>query len=145
MPTILRIEGDPTSWEVDEAIDAGSLTAASGPVALAVSHPLMGRLLLSARSAGSIVILTQFEGGIRPNGIRLPAPALYVPTATGPEVHGNPPFIYTLPASVDLAGLEASITEAMISKSFHTVDRGPSGAVILNGATLPFVVLCPAT
>jgi hypothetical protein len=52
-----------------------------------------------------------------------------------------------LPPSADLAALETEIAAAMSAGTFVTVDlTGPAntGGVVLNGAALPFVVLCPA-
>ena len=69
-------------------------------------------------------------------------------STTGPDPHSNPPRYYLLPMSTDLAALEAEITAAMTGGTLVTVDfTGPAdpGVVLLNGAALPFVVLCPAT
>ena len=147
---ILRIEGDPTSWNLRTPVEARQLTESSGPVPLEVLEPLAGRLLLSPRSVGSAVLLSQlpYQGGHAPNGIRLPEACLYVPSTTGPDPHSNPPRYYLLPGSVDRAALEAEITAAMSRGTFLPVDvTGPAGTgvVVLNGGALPFVVLCPAS
>jgi hypothetical protein len=60
---------------------------------------------------------------------------------------GSGPLRYGLPPSADLAALEAEIAAEMSAGTFVTVDlTGPAntGVVVLNGAALPFVVLCPA-
>ena len=150
MPSILRIEGDPTSWNLPTAIEPGQVTASSGPLALDVSEPLAGRLLLSPQSAGSVVFLQTLvpPHGVVPNGLILSVPCLYLPSVTGPDPHSSPQRYYTLPLSVDLAGLEADILAAMTGGTLVTVEvTGPvaAGFAVLNGGALPFVVLCPRT
>lgn len=146
MFSILRIEGDPTSWILSEQIEAERLTASSGPVALQVSEPLAGTLLLSPRSVRSVVLISQLlDRGHIPNGVILLESCLYVPSTTGPDPHANPPRYYLF--SGDFAAVEAKITAAMRDGTFVTVDViGPAdpGAVVLNGGALSFVVLCPA-
>ena len=147
----IRIEGDPTSWTLATPADPGQVAASSGPVVLEVSEPLAGRMLLSPRSAGSVVCLQPAASphhGVVPNGVRLPEQCLYVSSATGPDPHSNPPRYYVLPRSADLAALEAQITAAMGEGTVLSVDfTGPvdAGVVVLNGAAVSFVVLCPAT
>ena len=56
MYNVLRIEGDPASWILENAqiqAVAQELAGSSGPVTLQVVAPLQGRLVLSAKSAGS--------------------------------------------------------------------------------------------
>ena len=147
----IRIEGDPTSWTLTAPIDPGQVTASGGAVVLEVSEPLAGRMLLSPRSAGSVVFLQPAADprhGVVPNGVRLPEQCLYVSSATGPDPHSNPPRYYLLPPSADLAALEAQIAAAMGGGTTLTVDfTGPAdpGVVVLNGAAVSFAVLCPAT
>jgi hypothetical protein len=54
---------------------------------------------------------------------------------------------HALPSGTDLAALEREITAAMGDGTRMTVDVGGPEAVVLvlNGATLPFAVLCPAS
>jgi len=147
----IRIEGDPTSWTLATPIDPGQVTVSSGAVVLEVSEPLAGRMLLSPRSAGSVVFLQPAASphhGVVPNGVRLPEQCLYVSSATGPDPHSNPPRYYVLPRSADLAALEAQIAAAIDGGTILTVDfTGPAdpGVVVLNGAAVSFAVLCPAT
>ena len=149
MASILRIEGDPTSWTLTAAIDAGQVLTSGAPMAVPVSAPLAGRLLLSPRAAGSVVYLQVLDDhGHIPSGDQLPQPCLYVPSVTGPDPHGSPPGYYGLPPLVNLAALEAEITAAMSGGTVVTVDLGgpaDDGVAVLNGAALSFVVLCPAT
>ena len=71
-------------------------------------------------------------------------PVCHLPTASGPsaESHG-----YVLASPVDLTGLASKISAAMNASSQLTIELGSgltAGVLVLNGATLPFVVLCPA-
>jgi hypothetical protein len=148
----IRIEGDPTCWSLTAPIEAGQVAPAHGPLALDVSEPLAGRLVLSPASVGSVVLLQEGEfdphHGVVPNGVRLPEQCLYVPSPTGPDPHSNPPRYYVLPPSADLGDLEAKITAAMGDRTTVTVDfTGPAdpGVIVLNGGALSFVVLCPRT
>jgi hypothetical protein len=116
-----------------------------------VAEPLGGRLLLSPRSAGSVVFFQPAANprhGVVPNGVKLPGHCLYVASATGPDPHSNPPRYYLLPQSADLAELEARITAAMSGGTIVSVDfTGPAdpGVVVINGGAVPFAVLCPAS
>ena len=148
MYSILRIEGDPTSWTLSTPIEAGQVPASAAPVALPVSAPLAGRLLMSPRSMGSAVLLEPppDDHGHVPSDAKLPSPpCMYLPSTAGAGGSGS--LRYLLPPSADLAALEAEIAAAMSAGTFVTVDlTGPAntGVVVLNGAALPFVVLCPA-
>ncbi|HUL26920.1 MAG TPA: hypothetical protein VLW44_14245 [Streptosporangiaceae bacterium] len=149
MPSILRIESDPTTWTLPTPVGADQVPTSSEPVAFEVTDPLAGRLILSPRAVGSAVFLAPPPGGGHiPNGARLPEPCIYVPSATGPDLHSNPKRYYLLPPLADLAALEQQITAAMSGGTFVTIElTGPAntGVLVLNGAALSFVVLCPAT
>jgi hypothetical protein len=149
MYNILRIEGDPVSWILEnvqiQAV-AQELAGSSGAVTLQVVAPLQGRLVLSPKSAGSVTLLAPPGGtGWIPGGIRLPRAHLYVPSATGPtaEIPG-----YTLAQSADLGTLEQDIVAAMRDGTFLTIEIAEgdqNGVLVLNGAALPLAVLCPPT
>jgi hypothetical protein len=87
---------------------------------------------------------SRFDLTDREMEILLQAPAIYVPTATGPSA-GN--VGYELPTSVNLATLASQITALMSGGGSQTITLGTAsgGTVVLNGATLSFVVLCQAT
>jgi hypothetical protein len=137
----LRIDADPTSWELSGMVE--QVRTSSAPVVLPVSHPLVGNLVLSPRSVGSAVFLEYLAiRGTRPNGILNPEQVLYVPSPIGLDLHGNPPNFYTLPNAVDLAALQADIIAAMTDLTFLTVNV-TGGVVVINGAAVPFAVLCP--
>jgi hypothetical protein len=146
--SIITIAGDPTTWHLAADVDVQAirqdLVARSGPVAMGVIAPLSGRLLLSTQSAGYAIPLTEPHGWI-PGGADYPATLIYVPTATGPTATSQG---YALPPSIDPVGLEMEILSAMANGTTLAVDIVGSflgGGLVLNGSTLPFVVLCPAT
>jgi len=158
MSSLLRIDGDPTTWHVSTTI--GQLSSSSGPVSLTVDEPLRGVLLLSPRALGSAVMLPQgmdYHHGHAPNGIILPDQAwLYVPSTTGPDPSSNPQRLYLLAHSKNIVELREEITAAMSTGSFVTLQlggvagsgaaatsaAGDYGSIVLNCAVLPFVVLC---
>jgi hypothetical protein len=142
MSDYLRIEGDPTIWQLDQPVDISQRTGET--ISLAVKKPLIGTLLLSRRVA-SVAAFNEpdVDGGV-PNDVVIPVSAIYLPTASGPsaESHG-----YVLASPVDLTGLASKISAAMNASSQLTIELGSgltAGVLVLNGATLPFVVLCPA-
>jgi hypothetical protein len=139
----LRIDADPTSWELTEAIE--KVPTFSAPEVLGVYHPLWGELVLSQRAMGSAVFL-EFGldvFGTRPNGMPMPGQFLYVPSPTGPNVHSIPPNLYILPDTADLAVLKADIIAAMTHGTSLRV-KFQGGVVIINGDVVPFAVLGPA-
>ena len=147
MHNILRIDGDQASWILDNAqieTVARELGQSGRPVILEVVAPLQGRLVLSAKSAGSVALLGPPGGaGWTPGGIFLPRAHLYVPSAAGPT---NEAPGYVLAQSADLGKLERDIVAAMRHGTFLTVeiaDGIQDGLLVLNGAALPLAVLCP--
>ncbi len=141
MYNAIRIDADPTCWELAEAVER--VPESSAPVVLPVSHPLVGNLVLSPRSVGSAVFFEHIDiYGTRPNGMVLGDPVLYVPSPLGPDVHSNPTNFYPLAGTVDLASLQADIIAAMTGGTFLPVSI-VHGVVVINGAAVPFVVLAP--
>jgi len=146
MYSCLRIDDDPTTWLLNEPIDAARLTESSEPLAIAVGYPLTGTLLLSCRAAASIVLLPREirpPRGWIPTDDALPG-QLYLPRSAAP---GDSAPLYTLPGSVDPAELERRIKSAMLVGGFGSidiVDAAGNGVVIINGEILPFAVICPA-
>lgn len=140
MYRILRIDGDPATWVLREAIDAGQLTGPGDPPALQVTSPLQGTLLVSRRSA-SVALLGPDPVGWLPGHIMLPAPVLYLPSPAGPTTTDRG---YDLPPEANLAQVQGDIAAAMSAGTVVTVTaRG--GVLVLNGAALPFAVLCPVS
>jgi hypothetical protein len=145
MYTILIFEGDPTNWclpGTNSATVAQQLS--QGPVSLPVISPLVGDLIVSARAAGSVAILDVISPvSWVPSGNKGPASVLYVPSAAGPTAQFPG---YELPVRTDVDGLEQDIIAAMQAgqplATNVTTAKG-SGVVMLDGATLPFAVICP--
>jgi hypothetical protein len=147
MHNILRIAGDHASWILEDAqieTVAQELSNTGRPVTLEVIAPLAGRLVLSAKSAASVALLGPPEGaGWTPGGAVLPRAHLYVPSGAGPTKAAPG---YTLAPSTDLGQLERDISAAMHHGAFLTVkiiEGIQDGLLMLNGAVLPFAVLCP--
>ena len=138
----LRIEGDPTTWRLDQPVDVSQWTGET--ISVAVESPLSGTLLLSRRVA-SVAAFNELDiGGGVPNDVVIPMATIYLPTSSGPSAgsHG-----YALPSSVTLTELAAEISAAMGAGSQLTIELGSGpvgGVLVLSGAALPFVVLCPA-
>ena len=143
MYNVLLVDTDPTSWELSEVVE--QVPTSGTPEVLRVYHPLKGDLVLSPRSVGSAVFL-EYQlppdvHGTRPNGMPIPeGGALYVPSPIGPDANIRPPNLYT--PSVGLAALKTDIIAAMKDRTFLTV-KVTGGEVVINGAEVPFVVLCP--
>jgi hypothetical protein len=140
MSGYLQVQGDPTQWWLAQAVQPSQLTGQL--LNVEVQAPLAGALLLSPNSA-SVAVFDQPGTSTEPSLVDTPNPVIYLPTATGPSAGSAG---YQLPASVNLTSLASEITALMQNGGFLTVALGASGAsLVLNGATLSFVVLCPAT
>lgn len=141
MPNVIQIEGDPTRWWPARPIDAGQLTRP--PLSVQVSAPVTGTLVLSGKPGS--VALFDLPSGQEPHVLDVPQPAIYVPTPTGiSEGHVG----YELPAGADLGKLADQIAALMRDGHSQTFALGGSasgGALVLNGATLSYVVLCLQT
>jgi hypothetical protein len=140
---VLWIEGDPTNWLLAQAQPVPPPWAGSSdPVALAVTHPLEGTLVLSPRRAGSAALVQPPPTNWIP--CQLAIAHIYLPTPAGVSY---PSPGYPLAPGTDLQALEQSLMAAMRQGTVLTVDAtgygGSSGALVLNGAVLPFAVLCP--
>jgi hypothetical protein len=169
MPLALRIAGDPNLWVLgaDAQADAiqQDLINQDNPVTLDVDWPLKGRLVLSPLAVTSVAVLTPPVGWIpggdvaSPSGWipggHMPPPGgppsnaiqnsalLYVPSLTGPVPDD---LGYTLPESTDLTELENEIVAAMTDGTTIAIEvtlGAWGGPLLLNGAALPFAVICP--
>ena len=141
----LTIGIDPTLWEVPEDLDvvAPQLAQSTGPVVLPVTFPLQGNLVLSVRSAGAVWMGVPGDEGSHPSGAKLPGPLIRVPSAVAatPEAPGG----YPLPPEPGLPSLQQLIEAAMSDGTLLTVHTSsvPSADLVLSGASLAYVVLCP--
>jgi hypothetical protein len=138
MPSYIQIGDDPTKWWLNQPINASQLTGQ--PLSVQVNLPVTGTLVLSGKFA-NVVVYDQASGAPTRN-LDVPIPAIYVPSAAGiSEGHVG----YELPASADLATLAGQIETSMRNGHSQTVTLGGNaagGTLVLNGATLPFAVLC---
>ena len=139
MYTILRIAGDPSTWTLTQPLDPAALDGLGEPLAVQVTHPLAGTLLLSPGAAAGIA-LTEMPVDWVPGHIQLPEPVLYLPSPSGPT-DATPG--YTLPPSTDQAQLTSDITAAMLGGGTLQVPI-IGGVLVLSGPALSFAVLCPA-
>lgn len=145
----LQIGNDPASWyfsSTDYDSVAAALAQPGAPFAVDVVTPLQGRLLLNPVAAGAVSLTQPVRPvGWNPSGALLPqSPLLYVSSAAGPT-HDDPGYI--LARGYQLDALEQEVLTAMTQKTIVAVqlDEGlGKGTVALSGATLPYVVLCPA-
>ena len=144
----LKIGNDPATWFfAPDAYDtvAAGLAPPGAPFVVDVIAPLKGRLLLNPVAAGAVSLTLPVKPiGWNPSGAVLPrSPLLYVSSATGPTpAHPG----YTLASGYQLDALEQEILTAMREPAIVTVlleENTGKGTVVLSGATLPYVVLCP--
>ena len=140
VPGYLKIQGDPTSWGLAIAPPQGGWLGT--PVAIEIITPVVGTLILSPARVGSFALTLAIyaNGWEHGDPIQVASSSLYIPTTSGltPHSHG-----YPLAPLYDLPTLQQSILDAMTTGSVLPVviEAAGLGAVILNGAQLPFVVL----
>jgi len=136
MPSYIQIEDDPTQWWLAEPFTADQLTGQ--PLSLAVSGPLGGTLVLSGRSA-SVAIFSVPDAAV-PENLNPSVGAIYLPTATGASAQH---YGYGLPPAVDVESLASQIAIAMRDGNRQTLPLDGGGTLVLDGATLSFVVIQP--
>jgi hypothetical protein len=138
MSSYVQIGDDPTKWWLEPPIKASQLTGQ--PLSVNVSVPVVGTLVLSGKAAS--VAVFEESSDPAPKDLDVPIPTIYVPTPAGiSEGHVG----YELPASANQGSLANDIAAAMRDGHSQTVALGGSssgGTLVLNGATLSFVVLC---
>ena len=139
MSGYIQIQGDPTKWWPVNPVQASQLT---GPaVAVPIMAPLFGTLLISSRAA-SIALVDTGPAGVVPSDAGIFMESIYVPTVTGaPGSTG-----YELPPGTNLTNVQSEIATLMSEGKSQVIALGSAisgGSLVLNGATLPFVVLCP--
>lgn len=149
----ISIEADPTGWVLAGAFDVSLLSGPDDAVSIPVAAPLAGTLLVSRKSAASVAVFTLGDSGdVIPSAVKFATPVLYLPSPNGYTPSGTGPaggsLVYELPAGSDLATLGGEIAAAMSAGSSLSIKYGnpiSNGTLWLNGATVPFVVLCPVT
>ncbi len=133
MSVYLQIAGDPTRWWPANPLQASQLTGQ--PLSIDIAGPANATLILSGKSESVAV----FEGAqLPPTVLTIDASSVYVPTAAGMSA-GR--VGYGLPAGVDLTSLGNQILAAMRSGDTQAITLTGGGTLVINGATLSFVVL----
>jgi len=137
MSAYIQIEGDPTRWWPTQPFQASQLTGQ--PLSIPVNAPAQATLVVSGK-AGSVAVFEVPAGQPGPT-IEPQVPSIYVPTATGLATgHVG----YALPANANLTDLANQIVATMRSGHNQAITLSGGGTLVLNGATLSFVVLCQA-
>jgi hypothetical protein len=136
MPNYIQIGDDPTKWWLIQPFNAGQLTGQ--PLNLNVAGPLSGFLVLSGKPA-SVAVFDEPNATFPPI-VNPTSAAIYLPTATGPSAAH---FGYVLPPTVNVATLAGQIATTMRNGSRQTITLYGGGTLVLNGATLLFVVIQP--
>lgn len=134
MSVFLQIEGDPTKWWPLNPFQASQLSGQ--PLSIQVNGPIQATLVLSGKSA-SVAVFDSSSADPGPT-IEPQVPSIYVPTAAGLSAgHVG----YELPTNVNLTDLANQIMASMRSGHSQTITLGGGGTLVLNGATLSFVIL----
>lgn len=145
MSAELQIGTDPSVWTFEPASYDQVATALEhpAPIAIEVTAPMQGTLILNPRAAGTVVLsLPISPRGWNPSGGGIgTAPLLYVPSVSGPT-RSNPGYL--LAAKYEITVLQRDIEAAMSGRTLLSLDLEAGGVVVLNGAILPFAVLCRA-
>jgi hypothetical protein len=138
--SFLQIAGDPTVWGLRDVVAHPDWT---DPVALPIILPVEGTLVLSPAAVGGLALSYPDEhNGWMPAAVT--APQLYIPTATGLKA-GATGYPLAAPDN-DVEALTEKLITAMSDGSTITVALGLvlGGAVMINGAVLPFAVVMAA-
>jgi hypothetical protein len=146
---IMRIGGDPASWIVRDGDYEGliaQLSQATAPVVIGVSAPVGGRLVLSPRAAGSVVIL-QPPGGVvweprdwNPGGaIKPTVPIVYLSLSAGGSLYALSGTVESQSVVDDIVAAMSDDTKRMLTLPVY--DSSGEGVLVIDGATLPFAVV----
>ena len=149
MELIVRIGSDPTSWAVADATSATlAEQLASGPVALPVTAPLTGTLVVSPKAAGSVALIEPPGGQVwethdwNPGHGQAPsAPLVYLASPAGP---GQAPM-YVVSSNVARETVVQDIVTAMAGGkmlTFQVYAASGTGVLVISGGALPFAVVC---
>ncbi|HEY6311752.1 MAG TPA: hypothetical protein VIY52_13245 [Streptosporangiaceae bacterium] len=143
---LLQIGIDPTVWVLAASQD--EVANATDPAAWQIVYPVEGRLVLSPRSAGSLVVLSAPPGGGtgvgRPHGGH--PTDIHLPSVTARTVSSHGYWLEERDLATDVEELERKILTAMADGTRLTLPliSGTGGVLVLDGATLPFIVIVRA-
>ena len=135
MPSYIQIGGDPTRWFAPQSINPSQLEAGQ-PLSILVAAPIAGYMLLSPKSAS--VAVSDAGSAAPPPPFDEPEATIYLPTSTGPS-SGH--LGYVLPPTTDVQNLENQVMAAMRNGHSQTIPLYGGGTLVLNGATVSFVVV----
>jgi hypothetical protein len=136
MPSYIQIGDDPTKWWLVQPFNASQLSGQ--PLNLNLAGPLNGILVLSGKSAS--VALFDEPNAASPSILNPSVGAIYLPTATGPSAAH---FGYALPPTANVDNLASQIVTAMRDGTRQAITLYGGGTLVLNGATMSFVVIQP--
>ena len=136
MAVYIQIGDDPTKWWLVQPFNANQLTGQ--PLTLDLQAPLSGALVLSGKF-DSVAVFNVPDATV-PENLNPSAVAIYLPTATGPSAQH---YGYTLSPTVNVENLPSEIATAMHNGARQTVPLTGGGTLVLDGSTLPFVVIQP--
>ncbi len=144
---LLQIGTDPTVWVLAASQDEVANT--TDPTAWRVVYPVEGRLVLSPRSAGPLVVRPAQPGGgpggIGPHGGH--PTDIHLPSVTARTVSSHGHWLEERDLPTDVEELEQKVLTAMADRTRLTlplISGTGGGVLVLDGATLPFIVIVPA-
>ena len=119
------------------------------PTAWGVVYPVEGRLAPSPRSAGPLVVRPAQPGGgpggIGPHGGH--PTDIHLPSVTARTVSSHGHWLEERDLPTDVEELEQKVLTAMADRTRLTlplISGTGGGVLVLDGATLPFIVIVPA-
>jgi hypothetical protein len=140
MAVNIQIGDDPTKWWLVQPFNANQLTGQ--PLTLDIAAPIGGWMVLSGHAA-SVAVFDEPDATV-PADVAPAGGTIYLPTAAGASAHN---YGYGLVVNEALGGqnLAAEIAAAMHNGTRITIPLYGGGTLVINGATLDFVVINPAS
>ena len=139
MPSYIQIEGDPTTWWLAQPISASQLTGQ--PLTLNIASPIGGWMVLNGRTA-SVAVFNEPDATV-PGDVTPAGGNIYLPTGAGASAH-NYGYGLAPNEALETQNLGAEIATAMRNGTRMTIPLY-GGTLVINGTTLDFVVVQPAS
>jgi hypothetical protein len=140
MAVYIQIGDDPTKWWLVQPFNANQLTGQ--PLILDIAAPIGGWMVLSGR-ASSVVIFNEPDATV-PGEVPPAGGNIYLPTGAGVSAH-NYGYGLTPNEALNAPNLSSQIETAMHNGTRLTIPLYGGGTLVINGATLDFVVVQPAS
>jgi hypothetical protein len=139
MAVYIQIGDDPTKWWLVQPFNASQLTGQ--PLTLNIASPIGGWMVLNGRAA-SVAVFNEPDATV-PGDVAPAGGTIYLPTGAGASAHN---YGYGLSPNEALGAqnLGAEIATAMRNGTRMTIPLY-GGTLVINGATLDFVVVQPAS